>query len=331
MISPQNKWIGYGALLGALLVILAFAAIPTANAAPAMQSATPEPGAQECVGCHEGLRGYWENSAHGNALTNPAFQDEWTAQGSPTECLACHTTGFDPATGEYTEGGVACLTCHSPVPANHPDAYMPTDVSSRLCGNCHVDTFAQWEISEHGEQGMTCVTCHNPHTAKLRVQGAQELCNSCHNTEGHYYTFTGHAREGVLCTDCHLWVNDSPGAGMMGHGAREHTFKIDLKTCNNCHLGEMHSETILAMGTGSKTQAEGSDYPATAQTLPNFTPARQDTTHFISNQPVGASPLVYVLPIGIGMVFGALLAPYIERLTKRGKNKKQEDDHVDEN
>ena len=28
-------------------------------------------------------------------------------------------------------------------------------------------------------------------------------------------------------------------------------------------------------------------------------------------------PLVYVLPIGIGLVFGTMLAPWLERLTKR--------------
>lgn len=328
MKSQKNNRIVYGALLSALLLILAFAAVPGAKAAPALQAATPEPNTQECVGCHEGLRGYWEDSAHGNALASPTFQNEWAAQGSPNECLACHTTGFDPATGEFSEGGVSCLTCHSPVPANHPEAYIPTDVSSRLCGNCHIDTFAQWEVSEHGEQGMTCNSCHNPHTAKLKVRNSQELCNSCHNTEGHYYTFTGHSREGVLCTDCHLRINDSPDAGMMGHGARVHTFKIDLKTCNNCHLGDMHSEADGAMGGASQATAE---YPVATSVPTDFTPARQEIIPFVSNTPTGPSPLIYILPIGIGVVFGAMLAPYIDRLTKRNKSKKDENKDVDEN
>ncbi len=332
MTSQQIKRIGYGVLFSTLLMILAFVAIPSANAAPPMQHATPEPNSQECVGCHEGLRGYWEDSAHGNAFINSEFQNEWAAQGSPKECLACHTTGFNPTTGEFVEGGVSCLTCHSPVPAGHPDAYMPTDVSSRLCGDCHVDTFAQWEVSEHGEQGMTCNSCHNPHTAKLKVKNSQELCNSCHNTEGHYYSFTGHASEGVLCTDCHLRINDSPDAGMMGHGMRVHSFKIDLVTCNNCHLGDMHSETDEAMGAVSQATAE---YPSATSVPNNFTPARQEIIPFVSSTPTGPSPFIYLLPAGIGLVFGTLLAPYIDRLTKRnnseGKGEKEEEEHVDQN
>ncbi len=312
MIRP----IAYGALLSALLAILAFAAIPTAGAAPLRQDATPVPNAQECTGCHEGLRGYWEESAHGYALADPAFQQAWTQQGSPQECLACHTTNFDPETGSYTEGGVGCLTCHSPVPSNHPDTYMPTDVSSRLCGDCHLETFNEWEISEHGQQGMTCNQCHNPHTAELRVESSQELCNSCHNTEGHYYTFTGHAREGLLCTDCHLQLSDSPDAGTMGHGERVHTFKTDLKTCNDCHLSDMHAEPDAAMTGGSvESPAETIDVALVADA--EFVPARQDATPYLSQTPTGVGPLVYVLPAGFGLVFGVMLAPWLDRLTKR--------------
>lgn len=289
MTIVMNKRIIYGALCGALLLILAFVALPTASA----QDATPAPNAEECVGCHEGLRAYWEESAHGYALVDPAFQEAWTAQGSPKECLACHTTGFDPETGAYKEGGVGCLTCHSPVPSNHPDAYMPTDVSSRLCGNCHLDTFNEWEISAHGEQGMTCNQCHNPHTAKLRVVNSQELCNSCHNTEGHYYTFTGHAREGLLCTDCHLRVNDSPDAGTMGHGEREHTFKVDLKSCNDCHLGDMHSEADEAMPNASiEPNTDVACYPVESTETVEFTPARPEVTAFVSPTPTDRKSVV---------------------------------------
>lgn len=324
MHSLQNRWIFLGMLFGVLLAILAFAAIPTASAAPLRQDATPAPNTEECTGCHEGLRGYWDQSAHGYAMVDPIFQQEWIKQGSPQECLACHTTGYDPATGEYEEGGVGCLSCHSPVPSNHPDSYMPTDVSSRLCGSCHLDTFAEWEISEHGQQGMTCNQCHNPHTAELRVESSQELCNSCHNTEGHYYTFTGHAREGLLCTDCHLRVNDSPDAGTMGHGEREHTFKVDLKSCNDCHLGDMHAEAGEAMPANASIppQSDVACYPVETTTEEvAFTPARQDVTaEEVTPTPTGPSPLIYILPAGFGLVFGTMLAPWVERLAKRRRS-----------
>ncbi len=318
------RFIAFVALLGAFAAILAFVALPTASAAPVRQDATPEPNARECTGCHEGIRSYWGESAHGYAMTDPAFQEAWTEQGAPQECLACHTTGFDPATGEYDEGGVACLACHSPVPSNHPDTYMPTDVSSRLCGTCHVDTFNEWEISEHGQQGMTCNQCHNPHTTDLKVGSSQELCHSCHNTEGHYYSFTGHAREGLLCTDCHLRVSDSPEAGTMGHGERIHTFKIDLESCNDCHLGDMHAEveavtaeTVMTTGA-SAAETDVACYPVDVDQVNNsFTPAREQVTAEVSAVPHGPSPFVYILPAGFGLVFGTMLAPWIERWTRR--------------
>jgi hypothetical protein len=330
------------ALLGALLAILALAAaVPTALAAPARQDPTPVPNAQECTGCHEGIRGYWGESAHGYAMTDPAFQKAWTEQGAPKECLACHTTGYDPETGAYNEGGVGCLACHSPVPSNHPDAYMPTDVSSRLCGTCHIETFDEWEQSEHGQQGMTCNQCHNPHTTDLKVGSSQELCHSCHNTEGHYYSFTGHAREGLLCTDCHLRVSDSPAAGTEGHGQRNHTFKIDLKSCNDCHLNDMHAAvdqtvataSVETLGspaagpdgatTGAQPESAVACYPVDADLARtnSFTPAREEVTPYVSQTPQGPSPLIYILPAGFGLVFGTMLAPWLSRWTRRRDSK----------
>ncbi len=324
----KNTRIIIGTLLGVLLLILAFAvAVPGAQAAPLAQAPTPEPNAQECVGCHEGLRGYWDQSAHGYALIDPIFQNTWTEMGSPTECLACHTTGFDAETGTYTEGGVGCLSCHSPVPANHPEAYMPTDLSSSLCGDCHLDTFDEWQNSEHGQQGMTCNQCHNPHTAELRVKSSQELCNSCHNTEGHYYSFTGHAREGLLCTDCHLRVNNSPDAGMMGHGDLDHTFKVDLQTCNDCHLGDMHAEVTEATTNASMSrQTDVACYPVEPVTqAADFTPARPEVTAYVSPTPTGPSPLIYLVPAGLGLVFGTMLAPWLDRLVRRRRDNKGEE------
>ncbi|MFO7661567.1 MAG: cytochrome c3 family protein [Chloroflexota bacterium] len=301
--------------LGLLVALALFARVPSAGAAPLLQDPTPEANAQDCTGCHQGLRGYWEESAHGHALTDPVFQAAWQEQGNPRECLECHTTGYDAETGTYREGGVACLACHSPVPSNHPDSYMPTDVSSRLCGTCHVETFNEWEVSDHGIQGMTCNQCHNPHTAAIRSGHSQELCQSCHNTQGHYYSFTGHAREGLLCTDCHLRINDSPEAGVEGHGKQHHTFKVDLHTCNSCHLQDMHAEVDpTAMGVSTNAKADVACYPAEmVQPVAMTTPT---STATVSEIPHGPSPLVYVLPAAFGILFGAVMAPWVEHRVK---------------
>jgi hypothetical protein len=73
--------------------------------------------------------------------------------------------------------------------------------------------------------------------------------------------------------------------------------------------------------------AEESDvacYPVDTTELPvaNFVPAREEVTPFVSTTPSGPGPLVYILPIGFGLVFGTLLGPWIERL----RNRKQGDE-----
>ena len=109
---------------------------------------TAEP--QDCLDCHESIQTSWAVSPHGQAFSDPIFQEAWQEQGKPQACLPCHTTGFDEATGTYEEEGVACTTCHYPTSVNHPDmVIMPTDISSRRCGDCHIDTYSDWQASTH--------------------------------------------------------------------------------------------------------------------------------------------------------------------------------------
>ncbi|HOU42087.1 MAG TPA: hypothetical protein PK829_12550, partial [Promineifilum sp.] len=146
---------------------------------------------------------------------------------------------------------------------------------------------------------------------------------SCHNTEGHYYTFTGHAAEGLLCTDCHLRISDSPEAGTRGHGARSHTFQIDLESCNDCHLSDMHAEVDSAMAATTavegQAQTDVACYPVETTDIQadNFVPAREEVTPYVSQTPSGPGPLAYLLPAGIGLVFGTMVAPWVNRWTKR--------------
>lgn len=300
------------------LVCALFVAFGTASVHA--QDATPQPNDQECIGCHEGLRGHWENSPHGKSTTDPKFQLEWKAKGSDPQCLTCHTTGYDPATGTYQSEGVSCLACHSPVPASHPDNMMPTDDSAQKCGSCHKETYAEWETSNHGAEDMTCNQCHNPHTSEVRAENSQELCKSCHNTETHYYAFTGHAEKGLLCTDCHLRVNDAPDGS--GHSQRHHTFKVDLNTCNACHAQDMHAEVNLANKDALEPDPAVACYPA--ETVASINPTPEPTPAPVTTEPAGPSPLVYVVPAGIGLVFGTMIAPWVGRMSSRRKDEKEE-------
>lgn len=195
-------------------------------------------GADDCGECHEEVNTQWENSAHGHASVAQTFLAAWASEGNAPECLSCHTTGFDPANGTYEKEGVACATCHPSNPAEHPQKIMQTDISSRLCGQCHVDTFAEWETSEHGQEELSCARCHNPHTNELKAGSMQDTCRACHKEETHFYTFTTHAEEGLLCTDCHLETKSDPLGN--GHSQISHTFSVGSDTCGACHEQDMH-------------------------------------------------------------------------------------------
>ena len=293
-------------LCGAILAV-SLAAVVQAQDPP------PDPDSNECIGCHEGLRSHWDESSHAQAFDDTVFQQTWKEKGEPRECLACHTTGYDPETGTYISEGVDCLACHSPIVEGHPDQYMPTDVSSRLCGECHVDTFAEWQDSNHAQEDMACSQCHNPHTADLRVGDTQALCETCHKDQSHYYAFTGHASEGLVCTDCHLAVTDSTIGE--GHGSRHHTFEVDLNTCNRCHETDMHSAVEQqAAISDSETQVacyrtETVRMPATPEQQVYSEPPQEQTTN----------PMVYFIPAGVGLVLGMIMAPWAEGVIRRRK------------
>ncbi|MFQ6053685.1 MAG: multiheme c-type cytochrome, partial [Candidatus Bathyarchaeia archaeon] len=67
-----------------------------------------------CAKCHPTKFVEWNETAHAQAFSDPVFQAQWQAQGSPDICLQCHTTGFNKTTGEFSFEGVTCEMCHGP-------------------------------------------------------------------------------------------------------------------------------------------------------------------------------------------------------------------------
>lgn len=294
--------------LGLLGVVVAEARSP-------LQDAPREPLPTDCNSCHESVVTHWEESAHGQAVADPVFQRAWQEQGSPSDCLRCHTTGYDAETGTWETEGIDCQVCHSMEPGttSHPEQIMPTDSSSRACGTCHIDTHAEWQTSAHGEGELTCVRCHNPHTTNIRAGNVQDLCKTCHTEEGHFYTYTGHAQEGLLCTDCHLRVSDSQMGE--GHGQRLHTFAVDLDTCNRCHDHEMHSPMTNGeeVRTGAATLVCAQDELAAAA---EQAPAANEVA--VQEEPAPANPMAFaLLPALFGLAFGVILSPWIEGWYRR--------------
>ncbi len=281
-------------------------AIPTGILATAVaQAGTPtlQLADSECQDCHQAIQSHWANSGHGQAFSDPLFQEAWTKQGKPLDCLACHTTGYDPATGTWQDEGVSCSMCHYPASINHPDmVIMPTDISSRHCGECHLETYTDWQSSGHGQEDLACIRCHNPHTSNLKRSSAQELCQSCHADESHFYDETTHAQSGMLCTDCHLHV----AAGVMGegHARREHTFAVSITTCVDCHGDHMHVPADPATPPLELQQA-GMVQSGLSERNPNV--AEQMPAQPVSPVSVG------LLGALIGMGAGIVLAPWLKQ------------------
>jgi len=296
------------------------------------QSQTALP--SDCNECHESVVINWEDSQHGQAMEDPVFQAAWQEQGSPTECLACHTTGFDVETQTWHEDNVACEACHAlgDGDTHHPEQVMPTDRSSEACGQCHTETHDDWQVSEHAKEELTCVRCHDPHTTSIKTDSVQELCIACHNEDAYYYAFTAHSQEGLLCTDCHLTVTNEPLGD--GHSKREHTFGVDLQTCNACHDHEMHSPmqdavVLGGMGTigdsssgiGGNGDGDGGTAVSTCESLTTLQSAR---SHIVSAETIVPSvptsepaPIAFLLPTAFGLLLGVMVSPLFERAYRR--------------
>ncbi len=281
-----------------LLIGLAFA-LPMMLVAVAWVRADDQPRPAEtgkCSICHSDFYKVWDAGAHGRAASNEAFSTAWEAQGKPERCLACHMTGYDATSGEYKEEGVTCRACHGPVPADHPDNPMPTDRSAQTCGACHTDTLLEWQVSQHRKNDLTCTSCHDPHGAQLKAELPSDLCAVCHKEQTEKFAHSTHSQEGVNCADCHL--APLSGAALEGHAARDHSFNVQLSTCNECHADRMHEPIAKPMSEPTPTLQA-----MVSAEMMGVSEAPQPVS------PAGVAALAGVLGLGIGVV----LAPWLER------------------
>lgn len=294
-------------IVGLFLVApLLLVTVVAAQAQEPQQEPTPTD-AESCQECHSDTHTDWLDSMHGQATNNRVFLLEWKKEGSSEECLSCHTTGFDPITGEWSADGITCDACHGPAPVDHPQEIMPTKADAEDCGTCHVDTHIQWQTSGHGQNDLTCVNCHNPHTTDIKAPDSQALCRTCHNQESHFYEMTAHAEQGLLCTDCHLRVSDASIGE--GHGKRIHTFGVDLRSCTQCHGTEMHYPVTDAM---LPHEEEPELTPTAMLTVTEQAPAPNMVA-----EPHPASGTNYILAVTVGLALGIIVAPGLDHLYRR--------------
>jgi hypothetical protein len=177
--------------------------------APPQTKTTPtEPVAtKECIECHPDKRDTWVNSPHALAFENQTFQEGWKSMGQPGECLLCHTTNYQEATGAYSHAGVACEACHGAANPEHPAADYPVRSDQESCGACHPATLGQAQFSGHtGTADVCCMDCHDPHGQGVLFENPDDMCMECHQEDlaaMDPLQGTLHLRENITCAGCH--------------------------------------------------------------------------------------------------------------------------------
>ncbi len=275
-------------LAGAIVCVLA-----AALASPALaqdEGGTPPEGegprsdVSRCAACHQDVIDDWQGGPHDNAYHDAVFQEGWDEQDNDPACLDCHTTGFSPATGQYTAEGVSCEACHGVVPNTHPSVPAQLNNASASCANCHTISQAEFRASLHEATGMSCTSCHYAHANGLRLDNELDQCLNCHagQLEG-FVAHETHIENGLTCRQCHGYVRvgqEIPPDGLVPTG---HDFQEQIVACLDCHeagvsvepnpdgtpVGDRtaESELMAAVVTGRDAQLKATELEAIVQTL----------------------------------------------------------------
>lgn len=308
MIKPKHLLfsLAFALIAAAATLFVAQAQVqPDATVIPAQVDST------DCYACHQDFQEAWASGAHGHATNDPVFNQLWVDQGQPGACLVCHVTGYDPATGTWEKDGVACETCHNPVPTNHPEEPMPIDQSAELCGQCHSDArfgWDEWQTSTHFQRAMTCSVCHDPHSAGLKtvegleVQGSSGLCINCHRDYMTDFPYSIHSQASVECVDCHLHNFGVEGDRDI-HTMPDHSFSANLAACTTCHVDQMHGQTASAA------------LDLTITPTPEPVLAQDET---LEAEPAPVSPYGFAGLAGLlGLAGGVVLSPWLEKAYRK--------------
>lgn len=197
-------------------------------------------GPRLCQECHPDEFAAWSHTTHASAAASPNFRRLLQEGAQSGECFACHTTGYDAANGQFLLAGVTCESCHGPFRPGHPEAGMIVAESAQLCGDCHTETLAAWQTSQHGQADVTCIACHEVHTQRTRAAVVTNaLCLNCHGEHLQDFIHAEHEVESVHCVDCHLRreVDFDATKAVEGQAMMDHTFTASSANCRNCHQG----------------------------------------------------------------------------------------------
>jgi len=257
----------------------------------------------KCQTCHEDFYTAWSTSRHSVAFSSEGFQGPWEDAGKPDSCLNCHTTGYNAVTNTAAADNVTCEACHAAYTSKHPAENMPVDRSGKTCGDCHRESYDEWQVSAHRDAGLDCVACHDVHTTQLKAENALALCATCHAERASEFTHATHSEQNVECVDCH--IEKASWTVGEGHSRVNHSFEVDIDTCLRCHDESLH-------------QASGYVVPTATPIPPDAMSAIEDAP--VSETPQPVSPIGFTALAGVvGIGFGVVLAPWIEKRIRGGK------------
>jgi len=264
-------WLAFIISFGLGMALTGLLLTQPAVAAPPIQGEKPEApsyaGSSSCQKCHTEIHTDWMTTRHAQAFSSPIFQRDWTEASQQSSCLECHTTGFNPANGTYSEEGVTCESCHGPFQPNHPAQDMPVTPNADLCANCHKNTTDEWKASKHSSAGIQCESCHNPHSQTPLAPTVTELCSNCHKDRGDSFTHGTHASSGLECSNCHMYTaprGEDPIGGLVPTG---HTFSVGSDACIGCHQDTVHTRDEIIKLTGEVQQASEVDIDSLQKTI----------------------------------------------------------------
>jgi hypothetical protein len=93
----------------------------------------------------------------------------------------------------------------------------------------------------------------------------------------------------------------------MGKGQHSHTFRVDLSKCTKCHEYEMHNPAAAMLVPGEVTPT-----PVSTHAMSSGNPAT------VASSPPPISPVGFAVLTGLlGLAFGVILAPWLERGFRR--------------
>lgn len=148
-----------------------------------------------------------------------------------TQCIGCHTTGYDTASKTSAQLGVGCEACHGPggdhlggpkkTTIVNPKNLTPAQ-QAMVCGQCHS---VGKDVSGH----FAFPVGFRPgdDLKKTFVDGKPTSVGD-HQQYSEYIT-SKHAKSGVTCTDCHDPHNTSKNPSQLK--------KPMTELCLDCHAG----------------------------------------------------------------------------------------------